>query len=133
MIITDTLQKGIEVNWKFWEKKKTDLTIKPAKAQSKPKDLPQDVGKYLVVKLGYDPDWVWVLKSVAIKKENKKDCFDFRAFNTATAHAKGVKVENYFSLEAHPDLVLFDGWYDKNSRQVAVNDHYKELKKESAA
>ena len=87
----------------------------------------------MVVKLGYDPDWIWSLKIVVIEKENKKDCFDFRVFDTATAHAKGVKVQNYSSLEGHPDMVLFDGWHDKNSRQVAVNDQYKELKNESAA
>ncbi|MBC8439199.1 MAG: hypothetical protein H8D87_05905 [Deltaproteobacteria bacterium] len=121
------------MNWNFWKKKKTDLKVKPAKAQAKPKDLPQDVGKYMVVQLGYDPDWVWALKSVVIEKENKKDCFDFRAFDAVTAHDKGVKVQNYSSLEGHPDLILFDGWYDKNSRQVAVNDHYKELKNGTAA
>jgi len=121
------------MNWNFWKKNKTDLTDKPAKAQAKPKDLPQDVGKYIVVQLGYDPDWVWALKSVVIEKENKKDCFDFRVFDMVTANARGVKIQNYSSLEAHPDLVLFDGWHDKNSRQVAVNDRYKELKKGSAA
>ena len=31
---------------------------------SGPKDIPNEVGSYLVMKLKQNPDWVWVLKAV---------------------------------------------------------------------
>ncbi len=45
------------MNWKFWKKTGTDPLPKP-------KELISDLGKYLVVNLQYDPDWVWQLKMV---------------------------------------------------------------------
>jgi len=133
LITIDCLKKGIEMNWKFWEKKKNDVIVKPAKPQTKPKDLPQDVGKFMVVKLGYDPDWVWALKAVLIEKENQKGCFYFRVFDPVMAHANGLKIQGYSFLDTHPNLILFDGWHDKNSREVTITDRYKELENGSAA
>ncbi len=45
------------MNWKFWKKTGTD-------SLPKPKELTSDLGKYLVVNLQYDPDWIWQLKMV---------------------------------------------------------------------
>ncbi|MBA3010637.1 MAG: hypothetical protein KKF12_13755, partial [Proteobacteria bacterium] len=83
------------MQWKFWEKN----TIEKGVKLSKPEDLYSCVGKYLVVNLEYDPDWVWQLKSVAMKRENTKKVLDFRAFDPLSANLRGIQVLNYKSLD----------------------------------
>lgn len=117
------------MNWKFWEKNKTNTVVKPGK----PKDLPSTVGKYLVVNLKYDPDWVWTLKAVMIPKETQKGAFTFRVFDPIVTVAKGIKAQDYFSFDEHPELIYFEGWYNKNTYEITLNDRYKSLKQEAAA
>lgn len=117
------------MDWKFWARKKSDTILK----LSKPKELPSVVGRHLVVALQYDPDWVWKLKMVQIEKENKKGAFYFRVFDPVSAMIKGITVLNYHTLETHPELIFFDGWYDKNTWEITTNDRYKLLKRDNAA
>ncbi|MBU3952090.1 MAG: hypothetical protein KJ658_08110 [Proteobacteria bacterium] len=117
------------MQWKFWEKN----TIEKGVKLSKPEDLYSCVGKYLVVNLEYDPDWVWQLKSVAMKRENTKKVLDFRAFDPLSANLRGIQVLNYKSLDEHPELIYFDGWYNKETLKVEIKDHYKTMKKDQAA
>lgn len=115
------------MNWKFWEKNKSNTGVK----LTKPKDLPQSVGKHLVVDLKYDPDWVWGLKIVyigKIEKEENKNLFDFRIFDPNHAMTKGIEVKNYRALDEHVDMILFDGWYNKRTEDMKTNDHYSSLK-----
>ncbi len=112
------------MRWKFWEKEKSQNTVKAGK----PVELPSSVGKYLVVNLKYDPDWVWNLKAVTMAKEDRKGFFIFRIFDPDFTGLRGVKIQNYTSLDNHPELVYFDGWYDKNSWDLMVNDHYKAMR-----
>ncbi len=101
--------------------KKSDQTDR----YSKPADLPSRLGKYLVVDLKLDPDWVWSLKIVTAVKLNKKHLFDFRIFDSVEARAAGLDVKDYRSLEDHSPLIYFDGWYNKDSWQMEVNSHYQ--------
>jgi hypothetical protein len=119
------------MNWKFWEKEnnKTNTTVK----HSKPKDLPSTVGKHLVVALKYDPDWVWSLKTVMIPKEPLKGAFTFRVFDPIFTNSKGIKIQNYYSFDEHLELIYFEGWYNKNTDEITLNDRYKSLKQETAA
>lgn len=114
------------MNWKFWEKNITQKL-------DKPKDLPSTVGKYLVVNLKYDPDWVWKLKAVMIPKENRKGAFIFRVFDPIVTIARGIKAQDYNSFNEHPELIYFDGWYDKNTWDITLNDLYNAFRKDSAA
>jgi hypothetical protein len=110
------------MNWKFWRKNETATAPKGVKTQrlEKPKDLPNEVGYHLVVKEGLDPDWVWRLKCVKKPRENSKSTFDIRIFSSATVANHGVKVSDYTSLDNHMDLVIFVGWYDKNTQSVQL-------------
>ncbi len=117
------------MRWKFWEKDKSGKLVK----RTKPGELPSIVGKYLVVDLKYDPDWVWQLKAAKIEKENRKGFFLFRIFDPSLALMKGIKVQHYATLDDHPELIYFDGWYEKFSWQLQVNDRYKSMAKESVA
>jgi len=112
------------MNWKFWKKNEINTGVK----LTKPKGLPQSVGKYLVVKLKYDPDWIWELKAVFVEKEGKKELFDFRIFDVNHAKANGIDVKNYRSLDDHAEMIIFDGWYHKSTEEMKINDHYESLK-----
>lgn len=109
------------MNWKFWQKN-TPTGTQTLKLP-RPKDLPSGVGRHLVVNLEYDPDWVWSLKCVSKPILGRKNSFDFRVFDTDAALAKGLVVQDYLSLNDHLDLILFDGWYNNSSWEVAVVDH----------
>ncbi len=108
------------MEWKFWGKK-SDQTDR----YSKPADLPSRLGKYLVVDLKLDPDWVWSLKIVTVTKPGKKHLPGFRIFDPAKTRAGGLDVKDYNSLDDHSHLICFDGWYNKDSWEMEVNSHYQ--------
>jgi hypothetical protein len=110
------------MSWKFWQKNQTPSAPAGGKTQklSKPGDLPLEVGRHLVVDKGLDPDWVWSLKCVKKPKENSKSVFDIRIFSSTTTAQHDVKVRDYTSLDNHMDLVIFAGWYDKQTRNVQL-------------
>jgi hypothetical protein len=110
------------MDFKFWRKKETAAPSTGEKAQKKdkPRDLPQDVYRYLVTKQGLDPDWVWKLKHVRKRRENPPSTFDIRIFDPETAALQGAKVSDYASLDDHMGLVIFAGWYDKEISSVEL-------------
>ncbi|MEJ2657018.1 MAG: hypothetical protein P8012_07440 [Desulfobacterales bacterium] len=110
------------MGWKFWRKNEIAAASSVGKIQrlGKPSDLPQEIGRYLVVDQGMDPDWAWSLKCVKKPRENAKSTFDVRIFSSATAAQHGVKVRDYTSLDNHMDLAIFAGWYDKETRNVQL-------------
>ena len=110
------------MNLKFWQKNETAAVPNGGKTQrlERPKDLPSDVGRHLVVEEGLDPDWVWRLKCVKKPRENSKSAFDIRIFSSETASQQGVHVRDYTSLDSCAGLIIFAGWYDKNSGSVQL-------------
>ena len=110
------------MGWKFWQKSKPEAAPSGGKTPKlvKPRELPQDVGRHLVAAKGLDPDWVWNLKCVVKPKENHKSAFDIRIFSSETVSQHGVAVRDYASLDTHMDLVIFTGWYDKETRNVEL-------------
>lgn len=118
------------MTWKFWQKNTGGVK---APKLPKPKELPAGVGRYLVVDLKHDPDWVWTLKSVSLPKEGFKSAFLIRIYDDTTAMANGVLVKNYTSLDNHPGLVLFEGWYDKNTWAMEIKDYRADIIQTPAA
>ncbi len=114
--------------WTFWKKKKID-----GARLSKPRELESRIGRNLVVELNYDPDWVWQLRSVNSRRQEQKAVFDFRIFDPVLAKTKGIPVDNYLSLDAHPELIYFDGWYDKYTWEIELNDNYNKSSSSTAA
>ena len=93
----------------FWKKDKNAL---PG-----PKGVPNPVGRDIVTKLGGDPEQVWNnLKAVIRPKEGVKDTFEVRVFNGVQGSARNVSVKDYNSLNEHPELILYEGWYNKESQ-----------------
>jgi hypothetical protein len=117
------------MNWKFWQKEKQqghpsgtgEIKL------TKPRELPDRVGMYLVTKLSLDPDWVWNLKCVLRPLADHKNVFDIRIFNPETGAAKGVTVANFNSLDTHPELILFSGSFDKKTGKVQLEENLKQV------
>lgn len=108
----------------FW--KKRPATEKPSKLGEVklpgPKDIPELVGSYLVTQLKQRPGWVWTLKGVVRQRSNGQDRFDFRIFDEAQAWKTNVTIKNYTSLDTHPEFVLYQGWFDKASKEVHLEE-----------
>jgi hypothetical protein len=60
----------------------------------------------------------WVVYKAVTRphKDNGSFC-DIRVFDEWSAKDRKVNVSNYESLDAHPDLVIFEGWLDRKARK----------------
>ncbi|OGP55182.1 MAG: hypothetical protein A2162_05280 [Deltaproteobacteria bacterium RBG_13_52_11b] len=82
-----------------------------------PKGIPGSVGSYMVVQMKKNPDWVWKLQGV-VRPADKKKAFYCRVFDASQAAQAGVKVKDWTSLEDHPELILWEGYFDKETNKV---------------
>lgn len=55
-------------------------------------------------------------------RPESKDAFDFRVFDKAQAVAKKVTIKDYSSLDEHPDLIVYEGWFDKKAMKVQMEE-----------
>jgi hypothetical protein len=114
--------KERKMQWKFWRREPSGGGSNTNGMKlPKPKELPTQIGMYLVVHEKLEPDWVWALRCVLRQRPERKSYYDFRVFDPAAAHAAQVLVLNYTSLDAHPELVLFKGRYDKDVRDPELD------------
>ena len=97
----------------FWKREKTK---KGEIELPGPKEIPELAGRCMVVQEKKDPDWVWRLKGV-VRPAGKK-AFYCRVFDDAQAAKAGVKVKDWTSLDEHPDLILWEGYFDKETNTV---------------
>lgn len=111
------------MSWKFWKSPNAESQgEKEAEKLPRPKEIPNLVGRFLVVSLGKDPDWVWNLRAAIRPQANQKSAWDVRVFDDREVASKGIKIENFNTLEKHPELVLFEGWFDKRSMKVELEE-----------
>ena len=98
----------------FWKRKETkEGEVKlPG-----PKDIPELAGRHMIVEEKKDPDWVWKLKGV-VRPAGKKKAFYCRVFDAAQAAQAGVKVRDWSSLDEHSDLILWEGYFDKETNMA---------------
>jgi hypothetical protein len=108
----------------FWRKKPaTEELSKPGVEKLPgPRSIEELVGRDLVVELKQNPDRVWQLRSVVRRRTGGKHRFDFRVFDEVQAAQKKVKVKDWTTFDQHPELILFQGWFDKVSMEV----HFEE-------
>lgn len=107
----------MNIKWKFWQKDTPSLNSKGEKADKlqKPKELPDRVGRHMVVKMQLEPDWVWSLRCVYRKKKDQPGMFEIRIFDSHELSEIGMKLLTYSSLDIHPDIILYQGEYKKDS------------------
>ena len=125
IITSKTFYRGKEMFWGFWKKGSAPAKMLNAQRLRKPQVLPQAVGRELIVQLGKNPEWVWSLKSLVRKSPRGKHRYNVRVFNQAQAAAMGISVVNYSSLDDHPELILFEGWYDRKSWKANIKEMVK--------
>ncbi len=94
----------------FW-KKKTDADGKPKLPG--PTGIPELAGRHMVVEMHKDPDYVWKLRAVN-RPVGKKD-FYCRVFDDADLNKAKLQVKDWTSLDGHPELIVWEGYYDKNA------------------
>jgi hypothetical protein len=113
----------------FWKKKKEETatsTVAPAAAKAErltePQKIPEMVGRHLIDNLKMDVVWVWDLKAVVRKRAGDKPGFDIRVYDELEMAEKKVKVKDYTSLDERPDLILYEGWFDRQTKQISLKD-----------
>ena len=63
----------------------------------------------------------WVkYKSVEREHGDDQDVFDVRIFDEGMAENANFKVTDYESLDGRPDLIMFEGWYNKKTKKADV-------------
>jgi len=112
----------------FWKSKEAENTkagkvSEPAVKATKlhgPTSIPGLVATYLTTEMKEEPNWVNHLMMVMLPNHHGTEAFDIRIFDPEEASAKKVKVKDYTSLDQHPDLILYEGWFDKESKHVEL-------------
>jgi len=80
------------------------------------------VQNYLVTEKKIDVNIVTFLRMVKLKDETEDDLFHIRIFDNAEALAKNVQVQNYKTLDDHPDLIIFEGAFNQKSKKVTLEE-----------
>jgi len=111
------------VSWPFEQKSQDNTSSYHPKEKTlpNPKPLPAPVVRYITVILGHNPQWASRLKSVEIPRKNEQNIFNLRIFDHGIARGNGVSVTNFHTLDSHPELVIFEGWIDKNTDVVELH------------
>ena len=104
----------------FWGKK----SAKEEGKLSGPKEIPVPLQNYLVAEKKIDPDLVKLLRAVQ-RKNTDGTTYDFRIFDHSEAIAKKVEVADYSSLDARPDLIIYEGSSDDGAKQVKLEEKKK--------
>lgn len=108
------------MKWKFWKTENINDRNLSQRLPNlpKPKDLSNQVGIHLVTKLKLDPDWVWRLKGVV--RPTEKQNFEIRIFDPKEAVISDVKVTNFNSLDDFPEMILFEGCFNKSNGRIDI-------------
>ena len=108
----------------LWGKKSVKEEAKKEKLPG-PKEIPVPVQSHLTVERKMDPDLVRLLKAVVRRSPKGEKAFDIRIFDQSEAEAKKMQVKDYTSLDEHPDLIIYDGWFDEASKGVELEEKKK--------
>jgi len=83
-----------------------------------PREAPGLVQNYLVKEKNMDPELTRIFKVVIRKRDEGKKSFDIRVFDPEDATANKIEVKNYLSLDSAPNLVIYEGTYDEETKKV---------------
>jgi len=81
----------------------------------RPDKLPLGMVRYLTVILGHSPNWVQGLKYVERPRAGVNSICDVRVFDELLTIVNKVEVKNFNSLDDYPDMILFQGWFNKDN------------------
>ena len=110
---------------------KVEATLQPKAGKTKvekspgPRQIPGLVGKHLTDNYQMDAELVRILKIVVHKRPQTERTFNCRIFDQSEAEAKEVEIEDYTSLDGNPELILYEGWFDEDSKKVELTEKKK--------
>jgi hypothetical protein len=87
-----------------------------------PRGIPGLVQNFLVTKGKIDSDLVGILKAVVGSRPGEEKAFNIRIFDESEAGAKKIQVKDYDSLNEHPDLIIYEGWFNEAAKQVELEE-----------
>jgi hypothetical protein len=90
-----------------------------------PKEIPEIVAKHLTDQMKMTPMYVQFLKAVMYPDSRSKDAFKIRIFDESETEVKKIRVQNYVTLDQYPGLILYEGWFDKKTKQVELEEKRK--------
>ncbi len=106
------------MKWNFWKKTDQQKAGPGPVTLSSPVVIPEPVAKYMVVDMKKEAEWVWRLKAVERPHATRKKIYDVRVFDPNDVSAKKVHIKDFNSLNAHPELIVFEGCYSRKTRVV---------------
>jgi hypothetical protein len=121
----------------FWKKKEASATgstatvsgVVPSAPKVEklpgPRKIPGVVEKHLVNEYKMDAGLVQLLKAVVRKRPQAEGAFDCRIFDGSEAEAGEVGIADYNSLNEHPELILYEGWFNEDAKQVEMAERKK--------
>ena len=90
-----------------------------------PSPIPEIVVKHLVAQYKMGPILARILKAVVHHSSTKEDVFDIRIFDESEAMARQIHIKDYTSFEGHPDLIIYEGWFDERAKRVELQEKKK--------
>lgn len=107
------------------EKIKLEMVKEKSEKLSGPRQLSGPVNKVLVGQYKIPSEMADLLKMVVVNRAGGEDIMDYRVFDPAEAEAKDLTVRNYHSLDDHPEMILHEGWFEKDSKKVELVEKRK--------
>jgi len=110
---------------------KVEAPLKPKAEKPKvkklpgPRQIPGLVEKHIIAEYKMDPELVRILKAVVHTRSTEEGVFNIRVFDESEALAKKIQVKDYTSLDEHPDLIIYEGWFDERSKRVELEEKKK--------
>lgn len=90
-----------------------------------PKEIPEIVAKHLTEKMKMTPMFVQILKAVMYPDSRSEKASKIRIFDESETAVKKIKVQNYVTLDQYPNMILYEGWFDKKTKQVELEEKRK--------
>jgi hypothetical protein len=87
-----------------------------------PRLIPGLVEKHLIAEYKFDPGLAKILKAVVRRSPKAEKAFDCRIFDESEAVASEVQIKDYTSLDGHPELILYQGWFDEGAKHVELEE-----------
>ena len=95
----------------FWRKKSPEEKAKEKKREKEVKKIEGALWGYMVSR-GVTVDVLQNLRRVERNGEvEDKSATMIRIFDPAAADKKGIAIDDYQSLDNHPELILYEGYY----------------------
>jgi hypothetical protein len=87
-----------------------------------PRPMPGLVSNHLITEYRIEPDLAQILKAVVRRSPKAEKALDCRIYDESEAEASEVQIKDYTSLDGHPELILYEGWFDEGSKHVELEE-----------